>query len=177
MDKVIVAFEGEKTARRFAEIIECDVADCIICHTADEVKRMVAKRELGVVVTGFKLRHQTAVDLMEDLPSTVVMLVIAPQAQLDLIDNEDVFCLSAPVSRADLLASVRMAMQMSHRLERLARPRRNEVEKQLVDRAKALLMDRHGMTEDQAHRFIQKRSMDSGSRMVQTAKLILDELT
>ncbi|MCD8145608.1 MAG: ANTAR domain-containing protein [Oscillospiraceae bacterium] len=175
MEKVIVAFEGEKTARKFAEILEGNVASCIVCHTPDEVKRVVAKRDLSVVVCGYKLRSQTAVELMENLPSTTIMLVIATQNQLDLCDSEDIFRLPAPVSRGDLLASVRMALQMSHRLERMARPQRNEEEKQIIEQAKALLMDRHDMTEDQAHRFIQKRSMDNGTKMVQTARLILDD--
>ena len=34
-------------------------------------------------------------------------------------------------------------------------------------------MDRNGMTEEQAHRFLQKKSMDSGVKMVQTARLVL----
>ena len=42
----------------------------------------------------------------------------------------------------------------------------------LIDEAKSLLMERHGMTEEQAHRFLQKKSMDSGAKMVQTAKLV-----
>ena len=176
VEKVIVAFEGEKTARKFAEILEGNVASCIICHNADEVKRMVSKRELRVVVCGYKLHNLTAEELMEDLPPTTIMLVIAVQSQLDLCENEDIFHLPAPVSRSDLMASVRLALQMSHRLERMVRPRRNEEEKQIIEQAKAVLMDRHGMTEDQAHRFIQKRSMDNGTKMVQTARLILDDL-
>ena len=32
---------------------------------------------------------------------------------------------------------------------------------------------RHGMPEEQAHRFLQKKSMDSRAKMVQTAKLVL----
>ena len=35
-------------------------------------------------------------------------------------------------------------------------------------------MNRNCMTEEQAHRFIQKRSMDTGAKMVQTAMKILD---
>ena len=44
---------------------------------------------------------------------------------------------------------------------------------EVLAQAKAVLMDRHGMTEEQAHRFLQKKSMDSGSRLVQTALLVL----
>ena len=35
-------------------------------------------------------------------------------------------------------------------------------------------MDRHGMTEAQAHRFLQKKSMDSGAKLIQTAQLVLE---
>ena len=63
--------------------------------------------------------------------------------------------------------------QMGHRLEKFVRPQRSEEEMALIDEAKSLLMERHGMTEEQAHRFLQKKSMDSGAKMVQTAKLVL----
>lgn len=177
VEKVIVAFEGEKTAARFAEILEGNVASCVICHNADEVKRMVSKREIRVIVCGYKLHNMTAEELMEDLPATTIMLMIATQSQLDLCENDDIFHLTAPVSRSDLLASVQLALQMSHRLERMVRPRRNEEENKIIEQAKAVLMERHGMTEEQAHRFIQKRSMDNGTKMVQTARLILEDLS
>ena len=112
---------------------------------------------------------------MADLPDSCILLVIATQAQLQFCDNEDIFRLPAPVSRSDLMASVRLALQMEHRLEKLVRPRRNEEEKAIIEQAKALLMERNGMTEEQAHRFIQKRSMDNGTRMVQTARLVLND--
>jgi len=38
---------------------------------------------------------------------------------------------------------------------------------------KLLLMESSGMTEERAHRYIQRRSMDCGARMADTAKLIL----
>ena len=31
-----------------------------------------------------------------------------------------------------------------------------------------------GMTEEQAHRFLQKKSMDSGAKLIQTAQLVLE---
>ena len=42
----------------------------------------------------------------------------------------------------------------------------------LINEAKALLMDRNNMTEDEAHKYMQKCSMDSGNNMVETAKMI-----
>ena len=41
------------------------------------------------------------------------------------------------------------------------------------DRAKTLLMERNNMTESEAHRYIQKCSMDSGTNLVETAQMVI----
>lgn len=175
MDKVILAFEGERTAARVRDILESSgVAGCLICHSAAEVKRIVSKQHVPVVICGYKLRDETAEALCEDLPFTCSTLVLAVQNLLDMIENENIFKLAAPVSRNDLLSSVRMLLQMGRRMERFVRPKHSEEEKALLERAKALLMEQNGMTEEQAHRFLQKKSMNSGAKLLQTAQMVLD---
>jgi response regulator NasT len=174
MDQVIVAFESAKNCERVREIIEgSGVASCIVCHSAAEVKRVVSKQRLTTVICGFKLPDETAENLFGDLPPSCSMLMLAVQDLLELCPNDEIFKLSSPVSRSDLTASVRMLLQMSHRLEKYIRPQRSEQETTVINEAKAVLMDRYGMTEAQAHRFLQKKSMDSGAKMVQTARLVL----
>lgn len=175
MDTVILAFEGEKTTVRIRDILESSgTAACLICHSGAEVKRLANKQHIPVVVCGYKLRDETAESLSEDLPLSCSVLVLAVQNLLDLIESENVFKLAAPVSRGDLLSSVRMLTQVGRRVERLTRPRRTGEEKAVIERAKALLMGRNGMTEEQAHQFLQKRSMDSGTKLLQTAQMVLD---
>ena len=61
-------------------------------------------------------------------------------------------------------------------------PLRGHVDSNVIHAALALevserhvaLMERRGMTEEQAHYYLQKKSMDSGAKLVQTARLILD---
>ncbi|MCI1955885.1 MAG: ANTAR domain-containing protein, partial [Oscillospiraceae bacterium] len=50
----------------------------------------------------------------------------------------------------------------------------NYEEKQVILKAKNLLISRNNLTEPQAHRFIQKKSMDTGKKMVETAMIILN---
>lgn len=175
MDRVILAFEGERTTARVRDILEgSGAAECLICHSAAEVKRLVNKQHVSVVVCGYKLRDETAEALSEDLPFSCSVLVLAVQNLLDMIESENVFKLTAPVSRNDLLSSVRMLTQVGRRIERYTRPKPSEEDKALIGKAKALLMDRNGMTEEQAHRFLQKKSMDSGTKLLQTAQMVLD---
>lgn len=175
MEKIIVAFESEATARKMADIIQNGgVASCLIVHSCGEVRRMVHKARLNIVVCGYKLTDGPCEDLFADLPGNCSMLMVAQQSQLDMVD-EDIFRLPAPVSKSSLCASVEMLFQANRQISKYIKPRRNEEEQNVVTEAKRLLMERNGMTEEQAHRFIQKQSMDSGARMVQTARLILND--
>ena len=47
------------------------------------------------------------------------------------------------------------------------------IEQELIAKAKALLMERNNMTEAEAHRYIQKCSMDSGTNLVETAQMVI----
>ena len=99
--------------------------------------------------------------------------MIAPQSRLELCEEDGIFRLASPVHRGDLLASVRMLIQMNRQYIGQYRPQRTEEEQSLIAQAKAVLMDRHSMTEEQAHRFLQKKSMDNGAKLVEIARMIL----
>lgn len=175
MEQVILALEHEKSCCRVKEILErSGTASCLVCRSADQVRRAARKLRVTTVICGYKLGDQSAEALFEDLPLSCSMLVLAPQARLDLMRNRDIFQLPAPVSKSELTASVRMLLCMGNRLERFARPRRSHEEQAVIDAAKRLLMERHGMTEEEAHRLLQKTSMDNGAKLYRTAQLLLD---
>jgi len=176
MDNIILAFESEKTCQNLKELLEgSGTALCLVCRSAAQVRRLVHKQRVTCVVCGYKLRDESSEQLFEDLPESCAMLLIAVQSLLDLVGNEDIFKLPAPVSRSNLIASVRLMLQIGRRLERYTRPRRSGEEQAVIDSAKALLIDRYSMSEQQAHRFLQKRSMDTGAKLIQTARMVLDE--
>jgi response regulator NasT len=69
---------------------------------------------------------------------------------------------------AELVALEREVGDLAERLEA----------RRLIDRAKGMLMDSHGMTEHQAWRFIQTQAMNRRLKVHQIAQLIIDgELT
>ena len=50
---------------------------------------------------------------------------------------------------------------------------RTEKEKETIRKAKELLMERHNMTEPEAHHYLQKCSMDSGTGIVEAAEMVI----
>lgn len=172
---VIVAFESGGSSARVREVLESEGEfSCLVCRSAAEVKRVVRKQHSCIIVCGFKLADETCEDLFYDLRPDCFMLMIGPRARLELSETEGIFKLQSPIRRGELLASVRMLVQFQRYIPREKGPaRRGEEEQRLIARAKAVLMDRHGMTEEQAHRFLQKQSMDNGAKLADTARLVL----
>ena len=87
-----------------------------------------------------------------------------------------VVCLPMPLKVHDLLSTLDMMLQAQQRIRRKLRSRpreRSKEEQDLINEAKALLMDRNNMTESEAHRYMQKCSMDSGTNLVETAQMII----
>jgi AmiR/NasT family two-component response regulator len=57
--------------------------------------------------------------------------------------------------------------------EQLSEAQMQLAERKLVDRAKGLLMQEVGLSEDQAHRHLRKLAMDRGQRLGEVAERIL----
>ena len=95
--------------------------------------------------------------------------MVASQSQLDLVQNPEILRLSAPASRSELLGAVEELLAQVH-----AQPLgRSQEERDCIVQAKAKLMT-EGLSEEEAHRTLQKKSMAAGVKLAQAARMILD---
>lgn len=175
MARIVTAFAHEDARRRIQRLLESGgypVAGAFA--SGAEVLRAVGKLGGAAVVCGFRLRDMTAPELAADLGPGTGVLVIASAANLDLCQGENLYRLPVPASRADLYASLDTLL---HQRRRRPPPARQEEVQRLIRRAKELLMDVNRMSESEAHRFLQKRSMDTGLRLEQTARLVIETYT
>ena len=92
------------------------------------------------------------------------------------MESSDVIAVSVPLSAFDLINTLSMMSRKEERKRkkksRKPSPRPRE-EQAVIDKAKALLMERNHMTESEAHRYLQKHSMDNSTSLVETAHMIL----
>ena len=176
METVILAFENESAGQRMGELLErTGTARCLNCRSGDQVRRLLGKQQTYCVICSPHLTDGPAEWLYEDLPPTCSLLLVGPQHMLDACGSEEVFKLATPIRREEAVATVRLLLQFGRRIERLVGRRRSGSEEELVLRAKRLLMERKGLNEEEAHRMLQKRSMDAGVRLVQTARRVIRE--
>ena len=175
MDRIIIAFANGEAQNRIVELLRSQGVTPAGCFsTGAEVTRLVRKLGTACVVCGFKLQDMTAAALAENLRGLAPVLVISTAGRLAFCEGENLFKLAFPASRADFFSSLELLCQIEARQLRPPVMRKKLSEQKLVAQAKALLMDICRMSEAEAHRFLQKRSMDTGMRLAETAQLVID---
>ena len=134
----------------------------------------------GLLICSYKLIDMVYSDLLAMLPPGFEMLLMASQRQIQECYGNNLVCLSMPLKSDDLIASVRMILEnrVRQRRKKKEQPReRSEDEKRIIENAKDLLISRNHMTEEEAHRYLQRTSMENGTSMKETAEMVLTLLT
>ncbi|MCM1154159.1 MAG: ANTAR domain-containing protein [Roseburia sp.] len=177
MVNIIVALPKIEEAKGIRSLLAKNGFDAVtVCTTGAQVLSQIDEWNDGIVICGYKLTDMLYSGLHECLPAGVDMLLLASQgAMRDGIDHA-IICLALPLKVHDLLGTLAMMSQAIMQRRRKARQQpkaRSEKELALLKEAKELLMERNHMSEEEAHRYIQKCSMDSGTGMVETAQMVL----
>lgn len=180
MIPIILAFSGGEMASKIERILQSGGYSVFrTCHSGAEVLRVLEQEERAILISSYRLTDLSAHELLAMTDGRVQALILLNPSQSELGTEENAVYLQSPVKRADLLASVRMMVAMGGKMQeyrhRINRLERELEERKLIERAKELLMLRYHMSEETAHRFIQKESMDNKRKMVDTAKLILED--
>lgn len=147
-----------------------------VCTTGAKALAAIDEYNDGIVVCGYKFADMLYSQLRESLPREFEMLLLASQARLCEGICEGVVPVAMPLKAYDLVNTMEMLTQniMRRRRIRKAEPRkRDNDEKKTIQEAKRVLMEKNHMSEEEAHRYIQKTSMDSGTKMVETAQMVL----
>lgn len=185
MKSVIIAFSNPLLINWITTVLtRCGYTIEYTCKTAADVARVAEFCTSPVVVAGFQFSDMTAEDLMSVLDGRLAMITVVLPHQRDLISRRDMVIVPYPLSSMELLQAIEMMENIaarqavsirSYTMDTGAHAReRPAEEKLLILKAKNMLMSEFPMTESQAHRFLQKSSMDQGLKLIDAAKMVID---
>lgn len=178
MTGIIVALPKPEDAKNMKNLlVRNGIPVTGFCTTGAQAIALADGLDDGIIICGYKLADMIYSRLHEDMPPGFEMLLIASQHIIGggMIQG-GIMCLSMPLKVHDLVNTVDMMIRATEqrRRKQKARPKeRSAKEIQLIKEAKEVLMNRNHMTEEEAHRYIQKCSMDSGTNMAETAQMVL----
>jgi response regulator NasT len=176
MGSVLIAMPKSEDAKRLKDRLTGMgmYHEIEVCHTAAEILRLAGEREYGVVICTKTLKDMSIIELEYCIPSGFGIILLTKDMTVDT-DSGAVVKLPIPFKMSELISTVDMITAPYERKKKKStKPRkRTEEEEKLILEAKHLLMERNGMTEPEAFRYIQKNSMDMGRTFVESAQMIL----
>ena len=173
MERVVLAFSKDETADKLRRMLDGSGYEVyMVCHSKAELLRSIAEIDEVLIIMGHKLPDGVADDVYDDLRDGQKLMSLVKADRQREIYNQDIFVVTLPINRQTLINAIETFVGIIER--RKHRVKRTPEEEKIIADAKAYLMENHMMTEEAAHRFIQKRSMDTGAKFIDTARTILN---
>ena len=151
-----------------------------------EARRIMLGRKYETVLINVPLTDEVgdalALDIMKNYYAEVVMVVRAETAELiaGRVEDNGVLVVSKPLQKRELFRAIRRAAAAGARITALKNEnlklRHKLEEAKLIGRVKCLLIEKRGMSEDEAHKFIEKTAMDERISKIEAATDILREI-
>lgn len=177
MTNIIVAFPKMEDAKSIKNLlVKNGFSVTAVCTSGAQALSYADEFHDGIIICGYKLADMIYAELHGNLPKGFEMLLMTSQRLLAETTGSNIIGLAMPLKVHELISTVGMMSQgiVRRRKKQREKPRvRNEEEASTIMKAKRLLMERNHMTEEEAHRYIQKHSMDNSTNMVETAQMVL----
>lgn len=176
MSIIIVALPKIEDAKRIRKILmDRGYENIVSCSTASQALIEANKYQNGLIISSYKLPDMYYTQLVECIPKFYEVLLMG-SANVVSMAGSGIMAVTTPVKIYELTNTVEMILRQIERKyskENKKIKKRTPREEQYIKKAKYLLMERNHLSEEEAFRYIQKCSMDSGTNMVETAQMVL----
>lgn len=170
--RVLVVSSGQQTYDYIASLLSPDDFEPpTLAPSGGEAKRLLLSAEFDILVINAPLSDEFGLDFALDAAEGghlgVLLLTKSDYYEQVAYRCEDagILTLPKPVSRQTLYTSLKLLAALSARLAKMEQKARTLEEKmmdiRLVNRAKWLLISHLGMSETDAHYYIEKQAMDT----------------
>lgn len=186
VQSVLIVSSGQNAVRYFKEILpESMYSPVDFVPSAGEAKRLLLEKRFDIVIINTPLCDefgiQFAVDTALSYDSGIMIFVKSELYEQVSYKTEEygIFTLSRPTAKQTVTEALRMLIASRSRYKALREKSETLEQKmndiRLVNRAKALLSRNEQMSEERAHRYIEKTAMDFGMKKAEVAKNIIEK--
>lgn len=181
--RVLVAGGNDKLCELIGQILpKSDYEPPVRAVTVGETRRLLLDMQTDIVILNAPLKDefgtQVAMDLAEDNVSVLLLVPADAYEQVcGQVEDYGVVTLPKPVSRQSFYTAIKVLTALRGKLLRMDRKNQALQEKMMdirtVNRAKWLLIERHHMTESDAHHYIERQAMDMRLSRREVAEYII----
>ena len=183
-DIVLIVTSSEKNIPLFYEVLtDASINQIIVLATAGQARRMLLEKDFDIVIIDAPLADESGESLARHITAKgLSQAILAVNSEhfnaVSAVCQEDgVLAISKPVDKQFLWYTLSLARSVSCKLKRMREENvklKQKIEDiRIIDRAKCILISYLNLTEQEAHRFIEKQAMDLRSTKRSIAEEIL----
>ena len=174
MASVILVFPRKQNGEQLKKLLlRSGYEVAAVCTSGTAALLAADQLEEGIIVCGSRYPDMTYEQLYENVAGNFEMLLLASEQVISEGVPEGICSLAMPLTLQELTECLEEIVRSRRRKRRAGPRQRSGQERQVIEEAKILLMERNSMSEEEAHRYLQKISMDSGRNMAKTAEMLL----
>lgn len=182
MSKILIAGKTEQICENIADLL--NDADNVTFSLTDGIRmRSIDAAKFDIIIISTPLSDEFGLDLAAELhgKTDAVLIIITKSEHAEEIQNKmkftGAFVIGRPCSKAALQQAIRFAGIAGESIKKL-NEEKHRLERQIddikmINRAKLCLMRYLKLTEEQAHRHLQKQAMDLRKSQREIAEDIL----
>ena len=168
---VLIAAQSEKIAVQIRGILPAGFGHVTFQPSIARVKQTLTEERTDLLIIYTPLSDdsgiQSILDLAAKYPAMSVLLIVSKEAYQQVLyraGNSGISVLARPISTGSFLSAIQMLQAMNRKIQRLleenARLQRKLEDERYVSRAKALLIEKQGMSESEAHKYLEHEAMN-----------------
>jgi len=171
MENALIVSCTGKTTALFTEMLnEVSVNQITVLKSAGEARRILFEQDFDLVIVNSPLADESGESLSRHIVSkswTQVILAVQSEdfdAVSAICEDDGVLTISRPVNKEVFWLALSLAKSARNRIKRILAENERLKQKiediRVIDRAKLLLISYLNLSEQEAHRFIEKQAMD-----------------
>ena len=185
MDRALIVCDAPKATDFYRNfLIQNEYRDVTVVSGGAEAKRLLVERDFDVCVINAPLLTETgeqlSIELAEKNICQVILFVKAEFMEeiTEKVEDFGVITVSKPISRQMFWSALKLARVTQKRLvmaqRENAKLQKKITDLKLVSRAKCVLIAYEDMSEEDAHKYLERQAMDRRMSRVQVAQEILN---
>lgn len=168
MKDVIVVYPVKETAMSIRALLEKSGFHVShICALGSSALEIAQVKQTGVIICPFVMRDMSSSDLAEQVPQGFDIIALSKNGSVQYMGN--MITLPLPIDRTEFIQTVAVLASSKSSFTR-----RSSSDEDYISKAKQALIAANGMSETQAHKFLQNESMRTGKKISAVARDILD---
>jgi two-component system, response regulator PdtaR len=185
MESALLVSHSEEDTEFFTVMLNAaSVPQITSLQTVDKARRLILKQDFDLVIVDAPLEDESGENFSRQIASggvSQVILLVKNELFEDIsaaCEEDGVLTISKPVDKALFLSALSLAKSIQNRIKRIQAENiklKQKIEDiRIIDRAKWLLISGMKMSEQEAHRYIEKQAMDVRSSRRIVAEGILN---